>query len=131
MLLDLKGRQYRGSIFPGPTAMVLSIVQKKGDNVQPQIRIESVTDEFCRLVKTGEAMDKLQAKVQGDVDHNDYAVGDVDDVNRPSASETAAAAAAQESASQEAAKAATGANKKRKPAKGSGGASKKRKGPRK
>lgn len=72
--------------------MVLSLVNRKGDI--PHIKVDGITDEFCRLVKTGDAMDKLHAVVKGDMD--DYRIVD-DDVNRvvkESVAKTSAAAKA-------------------------------------
>ena len=63
----MKGCQYKGSIFPGPTAMVLSMNQKKRE--QPQFKVDGITDEFCRLVRTGDAMAKFDAVVQGTIEN--------------------------------------------------------------
>jgi hypothetical protein len=80
VILDLKGCQYRGRIFPGPTAMILTAVQKRGV-VGQQLKMDGVTDEFCRLTKTGDSMAKLTGVVQGDMKDYDYRAHDVD-VNR-------------------------------------------------
>jgi hypothetical protein len=80
VILDLKGCQYRGRIFPGPTAMILTAVQKRGV-VGQQLKMDGVTDEFCRLTKTGDSMAKLDGVVQGDMQDYDYRTHDVD-VNR-------------------------------------------------
>lgn len=57
--------------------MVLSVVNKKDET--PYIKIDGIADEFCRLVKTGSAMDKMQAEIKGDI--GDYRILD-EDVNR-------------------------------------------------
>ncbi|GKY96444.1 hypothetical protein MPSEU_000603900 [Mayamaea pseudoterrestris] len=77
VILDLKGKQYRGRIFPGPTAMVLSVSSKTD---VPQLKVEAVTDEFVRLQTIGKSMDKFQAKTVGDMD--EYLVDNDEDVNR-------------------------------------------------
>ncbi len=80
VILDLKGCQYRGRIFPGPTAMILTAVHKRGV-VGQQLKMDGVTDEFCRLTKTGDSMAKFDGVVQGDMQDYDYRTHDVD-VNR-------------------------------------------------
>jgi hypothetical protein len=41
--------------------MVLTVVTKKGEDV-PHMRLEGITDEFCRLVPTGHsALDQMDA----------------------------------------------------------------------
>jgi len=92
VLLDLKGTQFRGTFFPGPTAMVLSVVQRKvGTSAKtdpnqpvkrPKLKVEGMTNEFCRLVKTGKAMEQLQAVVKGDMDEDYYQYQNEVDVNR-------------------------------------------------
>jgi hypothetical protein len=59
ILLDLKGHQYQGSILPGPTAMIVSLI--KGQ----QLRVEGVTDEFVPMVQTSDVMAKFDAVVTG------------------------------------------------------------------
>jgi hypothetical protein len=71
--LDLKGYQYHGTIHPGPTALVMSVL-KTG-----QLRVDSVTDEFVTLEQTQDSMAKLNAVVKGDMDES-YAVVE-EDVN--------------------------------------------------
>ena len=85
VVLDLKGCQYRGKLYPGPTVMVLSTVNKKvgeskqerlkhnNKTQQPQLKVDAMTDEFLHLVKTGNAMDMLSAVVQGNMG-DDYRV---------------------------------------------------------
>eukprot|EP00584_Thalassiosira_punctigera_P005887 CAMPEP_0172537694 /NCGR_PEP_ID=MMETSP1067-20121228/9253_1 /TAXON_ID=265564 ORGANISM="Thalassiosira punctigera, Strain Tpunct2005C2" /NCGR_SAMPLE_ID=MMETSP1067 /ASSEMBLY_ACC=CAM_ASM_000444 /LENGTH=387 /DNA_ID=CAMNT_0013323049 /DNA_START=78 /DNA_END=1242 /DNA_ORIENTATION=- len=62
--LDLKGYQYRGTIRPGPTAMVVALTR------DGQFKVEAITDEFVTLdanTKT-DVMAKLDAVVRGDMD---------------------------------------------------------------
>jgi len=64
--LDLKGYQYRGTIRPGPTAMVV-VLTRDG-----QLKVEAITDEFVSLdasTKT-DVMAKLDAVVKGDMDES-------------------------------------------------------------
>jgi hypothetical protein len=58
--IDLKGNRYRGSILPGPTAMVVGLY--KGG----QLRVEGITDEFAALAKTKDVMASLDAVVVGE-----------------------------------------------------------------
>lgn len=59
IILDLKGRQYQGSLLPGPTAMLVGLSKGK------QLRLEGITDEFASLVQTSDVMAKLDAIVTG------------------------------------------------------------------
>lgn len=84
VILDLKGMQYTGRLFPGPTALLLSRTMgmsagnpSKNHNAaedtaiaidKPYLKVEGITDEFCTLTKTWDAMDKMNAINQfGDV----------------------------------------------------------------
>jgi len=60
--LDLKGYQYHGTLHPGPTALVVSVL-KTG-----QLKVDSMTDEFVTLKQTQDVMAKLNAVVKGDMD---------------------------------------------------------------
>jgi len=102
VVFDVKGRQYRGTLYPGATAMVLTVVRptnftkkRKGrssedggggggddDDNRAYIKVDGITDEFCRLVGTGRehAMDRMNAVVRGALG-DDYRVLD-EDVNR-------------------------------------------------
>lgn len=99
--------------------MVLTTVQKKGASVQ-QLKIDGITDEFCRLTKTGDALAKFDAVVQGDM--NDYRVQEVD-VNK---NVPAAAVAAKAEALKSGGGGGSGATRKRASAAGGGAAPKKR-----
>jgi len=68
----LKGTQYTGRLFPGPTALVLSLatnstVGKKASDeegtaaAEPYLKVDGITDEFCSLTRTGDAMASLGA----------------------------------------------------------------------
>ncbi|KAL7504144.1 hypothetical protein ACHAXN_001842 [Cyclotella atomus] len=73
--LDLKGFQYRGTIRPGPTAMVIALTR---DN---QFKIEAITDEFVTLdTERTNMMDKFDAVVEGEMDDS-YKVKADDNVN--------------------------------------------------
>lgn len=75
IVLDLKGRQYHGSLLPGPTAMLVALAKGK------QLRVEGVTDEFATLVQTQDVMAKLDAIVTGAQMDDGYKVVD-ENVNR-------------------------------------------------
>ncbi|EJK46493.1 hypothetical protein THAOC_34834 [Thalassiosira oceanica] len=54
VILDLKGYQYRGTIRPGPTAMVVALTR------EGKFKVESITDEFVTLdAKGAHVMDSL------------------------------------------------------------------------
>ena len=60
--LDLKGTQYAGRIYPGPTALVLAAVHNNNNNGEPPyLKVEGMTDEFCSLTKIGDAMTQMNA----------------------------------------------------------------------
>jgi hypothetical protein len=41
--------------------MVLTVITKKGEDI-PHMRLEGITDEFCRLIPTGQsALDQMNA----------------------------------------------------------------------
>ena len=67
IVLDLKGSQYRGSLVPGPTAMIASLQYSAEDHTQ-QLRLETIVDEFCPLVKTQDTMAILDGHVEGTMD---------------------------------------------------------------
>lgn len=71
--LDLKGFQYHGTIHPGPTALVVSVL-KSGE-----LKVDGMTDEFVTLKQTQDIMAKLNAVVKGDMDEG-YAIEE-EDVN--------------------------------------------------
>jgi hypothetical protein len=81
--LDFKGSRYRGSILPGPTALVVGFA--KGG-----LKVESITDEFSRLYKTQDVMAQLAAVVQGTMDES-FRVHD-ENVNARNREDTATAA---------------------------------------
>ena len=86
--LDLKGCQYRGSLYPGPTALVLTSklqpFTKSTDDTtaqQPQLKVDGIVDEFCRLVQESDHMATLAGTVKGDMMDYQYQYQD-EDVNR-------------------------------------------------
>lgn len=87
IVLDLKGRQYQGSLLPGPTAMLVGLT--KGGI----LRVEGITDEFSTLVETQDVMAQMDAIVTGAKLDEGYKVVE-ENVNRPSKAATAAAQAA-------------------------------------
>jgi hypothetical protein len=72
VILDMKGRQYHGRIYPGPTALVLGthfgpVGRPTDAEESQQLRVLGMTDEFCRMTQTGNALDQLSAALeQGD-----------------------------------------------------------------
>ena len=68
LIMDLKGYQYQGNLNPGPTALVCAMHPSIGDN---KMKVESITDEYVNLVKTGDAMAQLDAVIEkGEVDES-------------------------------------------------------------
>jgi len=64
--MDLKGFQYQGGIQAGPTCIIASMHPLIGENI---IKVESITDEFVTLQKTGDQLKLLDAVVEkGDLD---------------------------------------------------------------
>jgi hypothetical protein len=84
--LDLKGTQYAGRIYPGPTALVLAAVHNNSNGGEPSyLKVEGMTDEFCSLTKIGNAMTQMNAvdAFGAMVDTSSYYYHDEDeDVNR-------------------------------------------------
>ena len=76
VILDLKGYQYRGTIRPGPTAMVVALTR------DGKFKVEAITDEFVTLDASTrtDVMAKLDAVVRGDMDSTYRYEGD-DNVN--------------------------------------------------
>ncbi len=62
VILDLKGDQYRGTIRPGPTAMIVAMTR------DGKLKVEAVTDEFVTLDASTrtDVMAKLDAVVTGE-----------------------------------------------------------------
>jgi hypothetical protein len=68
LIMDLKGYQYQGNLKPGPTALVCAMHPSIGDN---KMKVESITDEYVKLLKTGDAMAQLDAVIEkGEVDES-------------------------------------------------------------
>lgn len=61
VILDLKGYQYRGTIRPGPTAMIVAMTR------DGKLKVEAITDEFVTLDASTrtDVMAKLDAIVTG------------------------------------------------------------------
>ena len=86
--LDLKGNQYRGSLLPGPTCLIVGFPQSfgirkkelpegattlevrgednQGNTVVDNLRVEGVVDEYTTIVQIDDHMKKLDAVVIGD-----------------------------------------------------------------
>lgn len=93
VVLDLQGTQYTGQIYPGPTFMILTVTQdthaannKEDPNdtatpspTPPYLKVEGMVDEFCRLVKTGNALDQMNATVQSGISLNNNTRDDSND----------------------------------------------------
>ena len=51
--LDIKGRQYKGTLLPGPTVLLLNLTKPVGLAAQaqhkPVARVEAICNEFCHL----------------------------------------------------------------------------------
>ena len=71
--IDLKGRQYDGTIKPGPTVMLLNLApavskdKKEGDIA----RVEMISDEFVELNFTKDVLSGLMGDYQGAADSDD------------------------------------------------------------
>eukprot|EP01083_Nonionella_stella_P284661 969157_1 len=66
VIMDLKGFQYQGNLEAGPTCLMGSMHPLMGERM---IKIESITDEFVQLQKTGDHMAQLDAVVEkGEMD---------------------------------------------------------------
>ncbi len=64
--MDLKGFQYQGALQAGPTCIVASMHPMIGQNI---IKVESITDEFVALQKTGDQLAQLDAVIEkGEMD---------------------------------------------------------------
>jgi len=80
--LDLKGNQYRGSLLPGPTCLVVGFPSHKfGSNKKEQskmlgkqLRVEGIADEYATLVQIDDHMKKLDAIVTGNHSNNNEEV---------------------------------------------------------
>lgn len=86
--MDLKGFQYQGYIQPGPTCVVASMHPMIGENV---MKIESISDEFITIQKTGDQFMQMDAIVdKGELDDS-FVVKDTNVNRRGSAKDTATA----------------------------------------
>ena len=71
--VDLKGRQYDGTIQPGPTVMLLNLAPAVGkDKKEGDVaRIEMMSDEFVELNFTKDVLSGLMGDYQGAADTDD------------------------------------------------------------
>jgi len=94
--LDLKGNQYRGSLLPGPTCLVVGFPQSFGvkkkepstvasgkqipgedeEEEAGKLRVEGIVDEYVTIVQIDDHMKKLDAVVIGN--NNDKNDGEID-----------------------------------------------------
>jgi len=66
VIMDLKGFQYQGKLEAGPTCLMGSMHPLMGERM---IKVESITDEYVQLQKTGDHMAQLDAVVEkGEMD---------------------------------------------------------------
>jgi hypothetical protein len=93
VMLDLKGTQFTGKLFPGPTALLLAVTTSSTVDGNPYLKVEGITDEFCSLVKTGDAMAKMNAAVQRGMCADHYYHYEDEDVNRTTGARTDTATA--------------------------------------
>jgi hypothetical protein len=101
--------------------MLLSVVSKK-EATEHHLKVDAISDEFVRLDRLGESIDRLQAKTKGDME--DYFFNnDDEDVNRTSKQRTETAPSVKEPLP----KASTGKRRTSSSASGSKGPTKKRK----
>jgi hypothetical protein len=64
--MNLKGYQYQGGLQAGPTCIIASMHPMIGQNM---IKVESITDEFVTLQKTGDQLAQLDAVIEkGEMD---------------------------------------------------------------
>ena len=90
--LDLKGNQYRGSLLPGPTCLVVGFpqsfgfkrkdatIEANGQQIEEEeddekeeaakLRVEAVVDEYATIVQIDDHMKKLDAIVVENHDHS-------------------------------------------------------------
>ena len=61
-----------GAKNSGATALILSTVKGNNDE-DATLKVDGVTDEFCSLVKTGDALDQLNAITKGNLSEDEEA----------------------------------------------------------
>lgn len=70
IIIDLKGRQYGGQLYPGPTVMFLNISQSTSksqlNNEIKTMKVESITNEFCPLVFEKDLLADLKGNFSGE-----------------------------------------------------------------
>ena len=66
--IDLKGRQYQGTLLPGPTVLLLNLTKPVGAqaNYKPVARIEAITNEFCHLEFSRDLLGGLMGAYSGE-----------------------------------------------------------------
>ena len=69
--VDVKGRQYRGIIRPGPTIMLLNLappvgIQPTGPSYKETARVEVLTNEYCNLEFERDLLGTIMGRFEGD-----------------------------------------------------------------
>ena len=66
--IDLKGRQYQGTLLPGPTVLLLNLTKPVGAqaNYKPVARVEAITNEFCHLEFSRDLLGGLMGEYSGE-----------------------------------------------------------------
>jgi len=78
VVLDFKGTQFRGTIYPSATAMVVTVVNTKDENSH-HLKVDNITDEFCHMLKMCDTLDKFTVDKTGNFEG--YRIEE-EDVNR-------------------------------------------------
>lgn len=76
IMIDVKGRQYRGSIRPGPTMMLLNLAAPVGQSTsassyQQTARAEVVTNEICELTFEKDLLGSMMGVYTGGTGEDD------------------------------------------------------------
>jgi outer membrane biosynthesis protein TonB len=66
--VDIKGRQYQGTLLPGPTVLLLNLAKPVGAQAgyQPVARIEAITNEFCHLEFSKDLLGGMMGEYSGE-----------------------------------------------------------------
>jgi hypothetical protein len=66
--LDIKGRQYQGTLLPGPTVLLLNLAKPVGAQAgyKPVARVEAITNEFCHLEFSKDLLGGLMGAYSGE-----------------------------------------------------------------
>ena len=66
--VDIKGRQYQGTLLPGPTVLLLNLAKPVGVQAgyRPVARIEAITNEFCHLEFSKDLLGGMMGEYSGE-----------------------------------------------------------------